>query len=422
VTAWTTAALRHWCTSIKDGTHCTHERVADGVPLLSAKNVLDGTLSISEDESLISAVTAREIAQGGHFRPGDVLLTIVGSIGRCTVLDRSDVVFQRSVASLRPGPKLEARFLMHLLWSPLVRAELEARTKQSAQGGVYLGDLASIAVAVPDRDTQRHITAFLDRKTAGIDQLIQKKERLIELLQEKRQALITQAVTKGLDPSVPMKDSRVEWLGEIPAHWDVKPLKHLSPGVTVGIVVTPSKYYVDVGVPALRSLNVRSNGLEETDLVFISHEGNELHKKSKLRAGDLVVVRTGQPGTAAVIPDSFDGCNCVDLIIIRQSPGFDSGFLCHTLAADPCRAQYGAGAEGAIQQHFNVETAGNLLLAVPPRAEQVVIRERLQAALDHLDGLVAMVAAHIDLLREYRQALISAAVTGQIDVGQEAAS
>ena len=146
-----------------------------------------------------------------------------------------------------------------------------------------------------------------------------KKERLIELLQEKRAALITRAVTKGLDPSVPMKDSGVEWLGQIPAHWDAKPLKRVVPGVTVGIVVTPAKYYVDDGVPCLRSLNVARGHIDMNNLVFISPDANEQHHKSKIREGDVLIVRTGQAGAAAVVPADLDGANCIDLLIIRRS-------------------------------------------------------------------------------------------------------
>jgi type I restriction enzyme S subunit len=212
-----------------------------------------------------------------------------------------------------------------------------------------------------------------------------------------------------------MKDSGIEWLGEVPAHWEVKRLKHMSPQITVGIVITPSKYYEDEGIPALRSLNLRPSRVVDTDLVFISPESNELLRKSKLAEGDLVAVRTGQPGTTAVVPAEFDGANCIDLIIIRRSLKYDSRFLCHVMNSKPSHVQYGSGSEGAIQQHFNIETAKNLLLAVPPVHEQQRIRCELDAQLERIDHVLARIGDHVRLLLEYRQALISAAVTGKID-------
>ena len=192
---------------------------------------------------------------------------------------------------------------------------------------------------LPPESEQRAIAAFLDRETAKIDGLVERKERLIQLLQEKRIALITRAVTRGLDPNVPMKDSGVEWLGEIPAHWNVKKLKHLTPGTTVGIVVTPSKYYVDEGVPCLRSLNVSSGAIDMEKLVFISESANELHRKSKIFCGDVVVVRTGQAGTAAVVPEKLDGANCIDLLIVRRSERVLSRFMYYYLNSRTAMSQ-----------------------------------------------------------------------------------
>ena len=202
-------------------------------------------------------------------------------------------------------------------------------------------------------------------------------------------------------------------------------LKYLSPQVTVGIVVEPSKHYVTEGVPALRSLNVTGDGVVMDNVVFISPEANELHRKSRLHAGDIVAVRSGQPGTCAIIPPALNGCNCVDLIIIRKPEACTSHFLRWYLSSDSAKVQFGSGAEGAIQQHFNVSTASRLLVAVPPLSEQDAIVAFVDDATRTLDTLRDEAQNAIFLLQERRSALISAAVTGQIDVrglaGSEAA-
>ena len=276
-------------------------------------------------------------------------------------------------------------------------------------------------IPLPPLPTQRAIADFLDRKTSHLDALIEKKQKLLDLLAEKRAALIHQAVTQGLDPSVPRKDSGIPWIGEIPAHWDVLRLKQVCPDVTVGIVITPSKYYVDNGVPALRSLNIRPGTVDLTDLVRISEIDNQRLFKSQIHTGDIVAVRTGQPGTAAVVPEALSGANCIDLLIIRKSAEIEPDFLCFFLQSEAALGQFISGSTGAIQSHFNVGTARDLLVAVPPYSEQEKISSLLRQRLELQFETSTKTSVSIDRLREYRQALITAAVTGQLDIEETAA-
>ena len=319
---------------------------------------------------------------------------------------------------LRPSQTIESRFLFYLTISEPFRklgeAEMYGAGGQKRVPDRFIKDLKAPIPSLPE---QRAIVHFLDARTARIDALIGKKKRLLDLLAEKRSALITRAVTKGLNPDAPMKDSGIPWLGEIPAHWEAKRLKQVARRVTVGIVVTPAKYYVEQGVIGLRSLNVKPGRFDLTDVVHLSDEGHELNSKSALQAGDVVAVRTGQPGTAAVVPPELDGANCIDLILIRPSaevaPEFISFFMNSAIVA----GQYTSHSSGSIQRHFNIETASNLFLPVPPDIEEQ------EAVIAHVSKLVADFASDasrinrsIALLTEHRSALITAAVTGQIDV------
>jgi type I restriction enzyme S subunit len=281
---------------------------------------------------------------------------------------------------------------------------------------IYFPDIKTLRIPLPSLHDQRLIVEFLSRETEKIEALMIEQQRLIELLKEKRQAVISHVVTKGLNPNAPMKPSGVDWIGDVPAHWHVQRLKYISPQVTVGIVVEPSKLYVVEGVPALRSLNVVPDAIIPENMVFISAEANEIHKKSQLRAGDLVAVRSGQPGTTAVIPSSLDGCNCIDLIIIRKPTDCSEQFLCWYLGSDAAAFQFSVGSGGAIQQHFNVRTAMNLVVPVPPKSEQESISRSIAAKASGLDDLIMEAQRAIVLLQERRAALISGAVTGRIDV------
>ena len=242
------------------------------------------------------------------------------------------------------------------------------------------------------------------------------KERVLGLLAEKRRALITRAVTRGLDPRAPLRDSGIPWLGEIPTHWEPRRLRFASPQITVGIVVTPAKYYQASGVPCLRSLNVRETGLTDSDLVYISDESNVLHSKSRVYTDDLVAVRSGQPGTTAVVDGRFEGANCIDLIIIRRSPRFESAFLAYFLNSEPAKMQFLCGSGGAIQQHFNIETAADLVVPLPSLEEQRAIVNQIAAQCSRVDAIANATAHTIFLLKERSAALIAATVTGKIDV------
>lgn len=311
---------------------------------------------------------------------------------------------------------LDGKYLFRLFQSEGFNAQFTVAANGVTRFGLPQYAIANAFTPVPPIDEQKTIARFLDFKTAQIDALITRKQALLDKLAEKRTALISHAVTKGLDPSVPMKDSGVAWLGEIPAHWEVKRLKFVSPFITVGIVVEPSKYYVESGIPALRSLNVKRHQLITDDLVFISPESNDLHAKSKIFEGDLVAVRSGQPGTTAIVDKRFHGANCIDLIIIRKPTVATSEFLDFFLNSKPAKAQFESGSGGAIQQHFNITTAGNLIISCPSIKEQTAIATFLDRETAEIDALATKIEQAILSLQEHRSALITHAVTGKIDV------
>jgi type I restriction enzyme S subunit len=344
---------------------------------------------------------------------GTVMLSRTASVGFSAIMG-VDMATSQDFANWVCGPMLEPKYLLHVFRS--MSAEFERLKMGSTHNTIYMPDIQALRFALPPLDEQIAISAFIDCEVEKIGSLISEQQRLIDLLNEKRQAIISHAVTKGLNPDAPMKDSGIEWLGVVPAHWDVTRLKHVTRQITVGIVVEPSKHYVPKGVPALRSLNVSEGKITLEEMVFISPASNDLHAKSVLRMGDLVAVRSGQPGTTAVIPPDLDGCNCIDLLIIRKPHALDEWFLCWYLSSNAARHQFSLGSGGAIQQHFNVATARDLILPVPPGGEQQRLVAFVQRETDALDMLIDKAKRAIDLLNERRTALISAAVTGQIDV------
>ena len=279
-----------------------------------------------------------------------------------------------------------------------------------------------VHLPVPPPVEQKAIAAFLDRKTMAIDALIEKKQKLLDLLAEKRAALINQAVTKGLDPDVPMKDSGIPWIGEIPAHWEVKRLKHISARQTVGVVVNPSSYVDDAGeVPFIYGSEVSEGRIDTKNARRITHESNRKLSKSQLRAGDLVCVRVGDPGVTSVVPPELDGMNCGSIMIVRQAATCDSHWLCHAMNSKAGRQNVWLVAYGAAQKQYNIGHAVNFMYPIPPLAEQRRIASWLGSSTTKFAQSIRQLESSVERLQEYRQALITSAVTGQLDITEETA-
>ena len=286
---------------------------------------------------------------------------------------------------------------------------------------IYSDQLKYLSLAIPPVNEQCAIAAFLDRETAKIEALVAKRERLIVLLEDKRAALITRAVTKGLDPDVPMKDSGVDWLGEIPVRWSVQRLKRISPEISVGVVVNPSSYVSAEGVPFIYGSDIQEGNITREVSRRMSHEHSADLSKSRLLAGDLVTVRVGAPGVTAVVPPEMEGANCASVVILRRDSKFDSRWLCYTMNSKVVRFQVALVKYGAAQEQFNVRHAVEFMVPTPRLAEQKLLAAFLDRETAKIDALVAKVREATDRLKELRTALISAAVTGKIDVRETAA-
>jgi type I restriction enzyme, S subunit len=203
--------------------------------------------------------------------------------------------------------------------------------------------------------------------------------------------------------------------GAVPSGWRPIRLKFVMPYVTVGIVITPSKYYVDDGVPAIRSLNVKDGRLIDEDLVFFSEEDNRKLAKTRVYKDDVVIVRTGQTGSCAVVDERFHGANCIDLIIVRKSRHLRSRFLHYFLASGEAAAEITMSSNGAIQQHFNIGLVREIGLLQPSNEEQDAILTFLDRETAKIDRLIAVRQKQVDRLQEQRTAVIHHAVTKGLD-------
>ncbi len=272
---------------------------------------------------------------------------------------------------------------------------------------------------IPD-DEQKSIARFLDHETAKIDTLIEKQQQLIQLLKEKRQAVISHAVTKGLNPDVPMRDSGVEWLGEVPEHWEVKRIKHLSTLISKG--TTPSTIggdFVDSGVRFLKAENIgKSLSVSSSPEFYITKEVNLQISRSQLEDDDVLVIIAGATtGLSSILEKELLPANTNQAVsFIRPIQKNHSILIARWLSTEFSQRIIWMGAVQAAQPNLSMEDLGNIPITIPPIQELLQIMEKVDAKLSKLDMLISKAQSAIEFMQERRTALISAAVTGKIDV------
>lgn len=278
-------------------------------------------------------------------------------------------------------------------------------------------DLMNHPVAIPGKSEQHQIARFLDHETARIDALIEEQQRLIELLKEKRQAVISHAVTKGLDPTVPMKDSGVEWLSEVPAHWIVAGLKWFWSVIDCKHITAE---FVDDGVPlaSIREVQCRYVTLENAKQTTEVFYRQLIEAGRKPVAGDLIFSRNATVGEVAQVADwhppfaiGQDVC-----LLKKQFEWLSSDYLQAVLRSPVVTVQLDNLMIGSTFKRVNVEDIRGLVVPMPPEKEQQLIADCLNSEVGQFDSLLAECQGTIGLLQERRSALISAAVTGKIDV------
>lgn len=310
-----------------------------------------------------------------------------------------------------------ARLLRHMALSGFVTSLAKGIRERSTD--FRWSDAGEIFLPIPSAEEQIQISSFLDRETARIDALIAEQERLIELLKEKRQAVISHAVTKGLDPTAPMKDSGVEWLGEVPDHWTTCRVKNVASFITSG----PRGWsdYID---DSATDMFLQSGDLDDQLNVnfknakrISSPEGAE-GIRTRIYNGDVLVCITGaNTGRVAVI-DSVDETAYVNqhLGLIRSiASKCYSRYLGYSLTSAACQKYFGVEQYG-LKVGLSLTDLSESPLALPPLSEQIRLIKQVESAIAKLDKLETDAGRTISLLQERRSALISAAVTGKIDV------
>jgi type I restriction enzyme S subunit len=370
-----------------------------------------------------------EIAPEIQLQRGDVLITKDGTIGKLAFIDYlpDKATLNSHLLVLRPlKNRYSPRFLFHALSSSSFSVYTQLNQSGTTFFGITQESVVNFPLVLPTAKEQQTIATFLDRETAKIDALIAEQQRLIELLKEKRQAVISHAVTKGLNPDTPMKDSGIEWLGEVPEHW-VSHLKlnDLALPKRNSFVNGPfgsdllTSELIQEGVPVIYIRDLKATGYTRISEWCVTEEKAKQLNFCNVFPGDILIAKVGDPpGLAVLYPAGEpDGVITQDVIRIRVNEAMvDQCFLIFLLNSNYGRALIDNISVESTRTRVSLGEYKQLRMVVPPKEEQIAIVTFLYDETIKLDTLTTEAKRGIELLQERRTALISAAVTGKIDV------
>ena len=398
--------------------HYTNE----GTLVVRLQNIRAGRFHYGEPVFLSQSYFESEL-RGHEVLPGDVLVAGLGDennlLGRACVapVGLGDALVKADCFRFRVEPRRVLSSFVAMQLSAGAHFDAGTLSGGTTRSRIPLSTMQTRRLVLPPLEEQAAIVAFLDREIAKIDALVAEQEKLQTLLVEKRQATISHAVTKGLNPDAPMRNSGVEWLGEVPAHWTVSAVGFRY-GIQLGKMLDSAKITGEHLFPYLRVFDVQWGKINTYDLPTMDFD-EEARNKFRLLPGDLLVNEGGSyPGRSAIWRGDLDECFYQKALhrVRSHHPDRDfSLFLFYVMRWAADHGVFVAGGNETTIEHLPAEKLRRYRFAFPPMSEQAEIVSFLDAETARLDALTAEATRAIALLKERRTALISAAVTGKID-------
>lgn len=369
-----------------------------GILFVTSENVGENEMLFRKAKYVEEAFNEKDTRS--ILKHGDVLTNLVGaSIGRTAIFDRDDIAnINQAVGILRCVPdRLYNRFLAFLLNSPVFKSILHANEVNNARANLSLTFFKNLEIPLPELAEQKQIVAILDEAFAAIAKAKENAEKNLANARELFESYLNRVFAQQGDG------------------WEDKKLLDVCHKVTVGHVGSMKNRYVSGGVPMLRSQNIRPFYVTLENVVYIDDDFHAELKKSSLEPGDLAIVRTGYPGTAAVVPNSLPKSNCSDLVIVKSDPHrANAHFLALFFNSEFGKRLVAGNLTGAAQKHFNVTAAKKVLIPFPPVEQQQTFVDECLAFRRHAERLEAAYTQKLANLDELKQSLLQKAFTGQL--------
>ena len=384
-------------------------------------------LSVTQDRGVIPRawVENRMVMPSGnlqsfkYIQKGDFAISLRSFEGGLEYCYHDGIISPAYTVLKKKRDVLEEGYYKYLFKSKIFISELQTSIVGIREGkNISYEELRYSYLPIPSGTEQNKISCFLDQKTSEIDQAIAIKEHQIALLNERKQIVIQKAVTQGLDPNVPMKDSGVEWIGQIPEHWELKKIKHVTSKIGSG--VTPSgggATYLDEGIPLLRSQNIHFDLIDLNDVARISEKVHHSMSNSKVRKNDVLLNITGGSIGRCYFVETSEEMNVNQHVcILRPKKNITSIFLNAVLASEVGQGQIWYFQQGGGREGLNFQALKNFNIALPPIREQILISKKVEKIYQQFGNMNAHIQMQIEKLKEYKTTLINDAVTGKIKV------
>lgn len=404
---WGVTQLKRLCDKVTDGSHLSPETQDTGYPYITVQDVKKTIIDFEKSKRISEKDYLALKKNGCQPKKDDVLLTKDGTIGRAVVIkENKDFVILSSLGLIRPSQsKIMSEYLRYYLISGINIDQMFSFIRGSALTRLTIKLIEHLLIAYPPISEQQSIATFLDNQTSKIDTLIENKQKQIELFKEERTAIINQAVTKGLNPDVPMRDSGIEWLGEIPEHWDAKKLKYLVKNINYKINSKSSDLKIALENIESFTGNLRNLNIED---VFES-EGKEFIN------GDVLFNKL-RPYLAKVYKAESRGICVSELLVLRPTENILSDFLYYRCLSTDFINEVNSSTYGSKMPRASWDFIENLLIPFTTKREQELIIKFIESETTKANNTISQIQQQIILLQEYRTALISEAVTGKIDL------
>ena len=400
----------------------TPQTVADlSVPYLKSQHVQWAEVRTSDLPRMWAS--PRELSQFG-VDLGDLLVCEGGEGGRCAVVKSiaPGAIIQNALYRVRPRSNSDNCFLAYAMAAISSVGWFDAINNKATIAHFTRDKFGSLGIPLPPPAEQAAIVPFLDWANGRLERAIRAKRKVIALLNEQKQAIIHRAVTRGLDPSVPLKPSGIPWLGDIPQHWEVRRLKSVASRIVDCLHATP-RYLKDGTHPAIRTADIAPGVVHLRRAKRISSaDFARWTERLEPISGDILYSREGERfGIAACVPEGVQLCISQRMMVFRLTSENCSHFVMWLLNS---RSTYGQALQdviGATAPHVNISTIRNYYLAMPSAGEQQKIAHHIESETCSIDTAMARLNREIELLREYRTRLVADVVTGKLDVREAAA-
>ncbi len=418
---WEVKKVKYVSDSINKGNGITKEEVfADG----DTPCVRYGEIYSKYNTSFDNCVSATRIEiqkSPRYFNKGDILFAgtgeLVEEIGKNIVylgenpcLAGGDII----VLSHHQSPS----FLNYALNCHSSQAQKSRNKAKLKVVHISASEIGDILIALPSLPIQQKIADYLDKVCGEVDEMVALQETMIEELKAYKQSVITEAVTKGLNPNVPMRDSGIDWIGEIPEYWEVIKLSFLTSKIGSGSTPTGgANVYVHEGVKFLRSQNVYFEGLNLNDVAFITETIDEEMKGTRVKPGDILLnITGGSIGRCYYVDESLGRANVNQHVSIIRPTKIETIYLKYYLQSDLGQNQIALLQTGGNREGLSAAALSNFKISFPPISEQRAISSYLDTKCSEIDALIAMKQAKIEELKEYKKSVIYEYVTGKKEV------